>query len=92
MHVSHKDEKIYEVSFLLGTKNEEPVCCSVEVSCMSVWGVTSYGRKGIFPLYTNWMLNNLAAAAALGAADGLQGNGDNSVVIFHILQSIIFKD
>ena len=54
--------------------------------------MTSYGRKGIFPLYTNWMLNNLAAAAALGAADGLQGNGDNSAVIFHILQSIIFKD
>lgn len=48
-------------------------------------------EKGIFPLYTNWMLNNLAAAAQ-GAADGLQGNRDNGAVIFHILQSIIFKD
>lgn len=71
---------------------EEPIYCSVKALCMSVWRVTSYGRKGIFPLYTNWMLNNLAAAAALGAADGLQGNTDNSAVIFHILQSIIFKD
>ena len=49
-------------------------------------------QKRYFPLYTNGMLNNLAAAAALGAADGLQGNRDNSTVIFHILQSIIFKD
>lgn len=56
------------------------------------WGTASYGRKGIFLIYINWMLNNSAAAAALGAADGLQGNGDNSAVIFHILQSIIFKD
>ncbi len=67
------------------------LCYSI-VAYISVWGVTSYGKKGIFPLYTNWMLNNLAAAAALGAADGLQGNRDNSAVIFHILQSIIFKD
>lgn len=64
----------------------------VQALCMSLWRLTSYGRKGIFPLYTNWMLNNLAAAEALGAADGLQGNEDNSAVIFHILQSIIFKD
>lgn len=49
-------------------------------------------QKKVFFHYTNWMLNNLAAAAALGAADGLQGNRDNGAVIFHILQSIIFKD
>lgn len=49
-------------------------------------------KKRYFPIYTNWMLNNLAAAAGLGAADGLQGNADNSAVIFHIVQSIIFKD
>lgn len=52
----------------------------------------SQTEKGIFPINTSWVLNNLAAAAALGPADGLHGNRDNSSVIFHILQSIIFKD
>lgn len=54
-------------------------------------GIDQLCQKKVFPLYTNWMLNNLAAAAQ-GAADGLQGNRDNGTVIFHILQSIIFKD
>lgn len=54
--------------------------------------MTEKKKAYFFPIYTNWMLNNLAAAAALGTADGLHGNRDNSKVIFHILQSIIFKD
>lgn len=66
------------------------MCKSLVQECIG--SACLWQRKGIFPLYTNWMLNNLAAAAALGAADGLQGNRDNSAVIFHILQSIIFKD
>lgn len=64
------------------------LCSNIAQECV----VTSQGRKDIFPSYTNSGFNNLAAAAALGAADGLQGNKDNSAVIFHILQSIIFKD
>lgn len=46
-------------------------------------------KSGIFPIYTNSVLNNQASPSAQ-RADGLPGNTDNATAIFHIFARVYY--